>query len=689
MRLLNAKSLRFKFFAEDKLPPYAILSHRWLIPNEQEVSYEEITKMEDLGREARRTKPGLKEIQEVSVIRMKRGFKKIQQCCQQAIDDGLDWIWMDTCCIKQSSSTELSESINSMFRWYELATVCYAHLFDFYGSTVRGQHNEVNFQRSSWFTRAWTLQELLAPSHLVFFSSEWKDLGTKSELSELVSKATNIDQEYLAPKFDKQTKRVVPPANIRSASLAKRMTWAIGRAALRPEDIAYSLIGIFDTNMPLIYGEGEQKAFFRLQEEIMKDSDDHSLLVWVSSDIDERPPDLSRGWELAHSRHFPPVGDRPRELSKSRRLAHSRHFAFATSPEDFIGMGNIVPFASQEGDPPYGPTNRGLQISLLVGRIRPKYFQKLPGAAAVTEATTSDLDPSTDHLLSAGPSSSRFRNRSTAAADNRLELVSTSRRLVRIASAEKDAIPVGVLRCHVEHDFFNVVVIPLKPLGGDSYERDTDMPPGIVPQWRTRQFVGKTIYIKLDDEGVDQTVSYDRRHGLLIHSWPRPYQLREIYPPHFWREKDGIIQLPLGVRRSEQAWYVSMLFVDKIYGGPPFIATLGVVLGPAIEQGPGRPKPPAWPWCNLQVIRSGKFFLDDMHNDAGSALAKMNDRAYLYDGNDVSIVLKPSTILGQEMFVVEFRILKEKTTAQGMIEHQVNYDTDDHQSDLEDCQRER
>lgn len=260
----------------------------------------------------------------------------------------------------------------------------------------------------------------------------------------------------------------------------------------------------------------------------MKDSEDHSLFVWA-----------------ALSNEHAPV---PPDLAPGRESAHSRHFAFATSPEDFVNMENIAPFVSQEGDPPYNTTNRGLQISLLVGPVRTKYYQRLPMAIGQSDASTSDVDPNSNPLPAANPSRSRSRSRSAGTQRNQSRARQPG---PRRASADEDLIQVGVLRCHIEHDFFHVVAIPLKPLGGNHYERQTDIPPGLVPEWRAQKFPRKTIYIKMDDEGVDRSLSFDRRHGLLVRRWHQRYHLREVYPQEYWREKDSIIQ-PIGMRQSKR-----------------------------------------------------------------------------------------------------------------------------------------
>lgn len=146
-----------------------------------------------------------------------------------------------------------------MFRWYQDAALCYAYLSDVEahaGSDSKVLHAQLSGAR--WFTRGWTLQELLAPRDMVLYSSDWNRVGTRSGLRDSLSEITGIEIKYLCGH-----------ASLETASLSKRMSWAARRKTSRTEDLAYCLLGIFDINMPLLYGEGK-KAFHRLQEEIMK-----------------------------------------------------------------------------------------------------------------------------------------------------------------------------------------------------------------------------------------------------------------------------------------------------------------------------------------------------------------------------------------------------------------------------------
>ena len=257
MRLLDSKTLEFvEFLREDETPKYAILSHTW---EDDEVTFKDMRKYR-------------------AVAESKKGFQKIRHCADQAVKDGIDYVWIDTCCIDKSSSAELSEAINSMFRWYRNSAICYAFLSDVtFDPADNSPHYEFEHRReiskARWLTRGWTLQELLAPRDIVFYTKAWLPLGTKVELSSLISRHTHIPAEALLRSGR-------DPHEFSDYSIAQRMSWAADRQTTRVEDEAYCLMGLFGINMPLLYGEGD-KAFIRLQLEIMKESDDLSIFAWT------------------------------------------------------------------------------------------------------------------------------------------------------------------------------------------------------------------------------------------------------------------------------------------------------------------------------------------------------------------------------------------------------------------------
>ena len=257
MRLINTSTLDQKeFLGTHDLPDYAILSHRWGRP-EQEVSF--------------------REFQDRTHRQDSYGWRKIVECCHLAKADALDWAWVDTCCIDKSSSAELTEAINSMFQWYKKAKICYAFLPDvspepmLSPATPESSDSPVpsTFRNSKWFSRGWTLQELLAPRLVVFFNRAFQKIGTRHSLKQIITKITGIDTCYLLEYG----------SDLRTASIATRMSWASNRQTSRVEDIAYCLLGIFDVNMPLLYGEGE-RAFMRLQSVIIQNSQDSSIFAW-------------------------------------------------------------------------------------------------------------------------------------------------------------------------------------------------------------------------------------------------------------------------------------------------------------------------------------------------------------------------------------------------------------------------
>ena len=199
---------------------------------------------------------------------------KIREACRVARENGYRYLWIDSCCIDKTSSAELSESINSMYQWYARSSVCYAFLPDV-SSEEDHRRGDSHFRHSRWFTRGWTLQELIAPVDVQFLSRQWTFIGSKHSLAELVVEITNIQYNAL-----------LHIELLDEFSVAQRLSWAADRKTTRVEDEAYSLLGIFDINMPTVYGEGEQ-AFQRLQEEIMRRTPDQSLFAWT----DARLPD--------------------------------------------------------------------------------------------------------------------------------------------------------------------------------------------------------------------------------------------------------------------------------------------------------------------------------------------------------------------------------------------------------------
>ncbi|CAH0026796.1 unnamed protein product [Clonostachys rhizophaga] len=210
----------------------------------------------------------------------KKGYQKVRDCCKKALLDGFKYAWIDTCCIDKTSSAELSEAINSMYTWYEEAKVCYAYLADV--------SSPEEITESKWFTRGWTLQELIAPLVVIFLDQNWRELGNKDGLRKVLSNRTGIPEELLCGNTG---------VDLSKYSVAQNMSLAASRTTTRVEDRAYSLLGIFGIYMSPIYGEGEN-AFISLQEEIIRVSDDRSLFAWSSSGNDgsllARSPDAFR-----------------------------------------------------------------------------------------------------------------------------------------------------------------------------------------------------------------------------------------------------------------------------------------------------------------------------------------------------------------------------------------------------------
>jgi hypothetical protein len=215
---------------------YAILSHTWL--DGQEVTYQDLIRGAGNG---------------------KSGYDKIKFCGEQATRDSLQYFWVDTCCIDKSDTDELTTAINSMFRWYRDAKKCYVYLADVSAPAHDGDVQlsqriwEAAFRGSRWFTRGWTLQELIAPATVEFFSKEGKRLGDKQSLEKSIQAITGIPIQAL---------RGYPFSDF---NVAERIRWAARRQTTKEEDIVYCLLGLCEVSMPPLYGEGKEVALKRLQ----------------------------------------------------------------------------------------------------------------------------------------------------------------------------------------------------------------------------------------------------------------------------------------------------------------------------------------------------------------------------------------------------------------------------------------
>ena len=303
MRLLNTNHLCFREFLEYEVPEYAILSHRWI---GEEVSFHEFNDPD---------------------VQQSGRFSKILNCRSLARSQGYQWVWIDTCCIDKKSSAELSEAINSMFDWYRNASVCYVYLAD-----VPSALSFAQFRQSAWFTRGWTLQELLAPAYLLFLDCHWCSIGSLSRLPH--DQARYDDTDPLLNEISSATRistndllSVYYPHFLAELSVAKNMSWLAGRYTSRKEDLAYCMLGLCRVNMPLLYGEG-YKAFQRLQMEIIRTSDDESIFAWF--------------------------GD----------LAKGLYGVLAPAPQAFSKSGQVVRHKPMFGKKPYAMTNKGLQYEV-------------------------------------------------------------------------------------------------------------------------------------------------------------------------------------------------------------------------------------------------------------------------------------------------------------------------------------
>lgn len=324
MWLIDTTTLRLEEVVDDLQDcKYAILSHTW---EKDEVDFHEMLAE---SRPAR--------------LLQKAGFLKIKKTCEVAKEKGYAYAWVDTCCIDKTSSAALSEAINSMFHWYKESSLCLAHLSDLKVNNFEHAESKTSefMKDCRWFTRGWTLQELVGPEELDFYDQEWNFRGSKKALRHELSEITGIDTDILG---DSELLPTVP--------VGRRMSWAAYRKTTRVEDMAYCLFGIFGVNMPMIYGEGKN-SFLRLQEEIAKSTNDLTLFAWTSqneSGVDRRPTHSSQ-----HGKDLRGIlAQSPREFAECGKLKILRD--------------RVAPIKE------FAMTNNGLRIETVLGSSPKKEY---------------------------------------------------------------------------------------------------------------------------------------------------------------------------------------------------------------------------------------------------------------------------------------------------------------------------
>ncbi|KAL4065648.1 heterokaryon incompatibility protein-domain-containing protein [Scleroderma yunnanense] len=318
-------------FRDDEMTDYAILSHRWI---GKEVDYKEIIKLARMNKSDQKA------------IRDRDGYKKILSSCEQAKRDGYSWLWVDTCCIDKRSSAELSEAINSMYRWYANAKICYAYLHDVSGISFPTEDDDKKYPNSNgwpeWFSRGWTLQEMIAPSNVQFFNKDWQCIGDKRTLAPTLSRITQVPRHVLRDGLSSNRPCV-----------AQIMSWAARRKTTRVEDRAYSLLGLLDVNMPMLYGEGK-KAFQRLQLEVIRMSNDQSIFAWRRSENERSGSILADDPSFFEDCNRMELLDRNQFIQELKK--HVPEIDIPSINEDQFGVFPI--------------TNRGIQIWMFLFRLR-------------------------------------------------------------------------------------------------------------------------------------------------------------------------------------------------------------------------------------------------------------------------------------------------------------------------------
>ena len=303
MRLIDCRgdSLQMQEFIDRPSFPFAILSHTW---GNEEVNFQAFNNV------ATRTAA--------------KGWTKIEQTCREAKRCGFDYVWIDSCCIDKTNNAELSESINSMFQWYSEAELCLVYLDDF-DANVTASDRDAMLRQTRCFSRGWTLQEIVAARAANFYDGAWNQFGTRSSLRDELTSITKIDANIFFPSQNPYTVGIRDLLD--AIPVGRRMAWAVSRKTTRPEDMAYCLIGLFGVSMPMLYGEGGEQAFIRLQEEIIRDKNDLSLFAW-----------------------------RARDSSTHRGI-------LAHSPDEFAGLSSLEFEQDIKFNPDFSMSNKGLRIN--------------------------------------------------------------------------------------------------------------------------------------------------------------------------------------------------------------------------------------------------------------------------------------------------------------------------------------
>ncbi|KAK0613304.1 heterokaryon incompatibility protein-domain-containing protein [Immersiella caudata] len=341
MRLINTSTGALEEFTGRNIPEYAILSHTW---EEEEVTFKEYT---------------------AGSYKTMKGYQKIESTCRLAREAGIRYAWVDTCCIDKSSSAELTECINSMYRWYGRSKICYVYLSDLPATALL----EAGLAQCRWFTRGWTLQELIAPKNVDFYDQDWHHRGEKASLLQDLSSITGIRPAILDHK---EPLSVVP--------VAERMSWASRRQTTRVEDTSYCLLGIFGVYMPMLYGE-EENAFRRLQEEIIKNTSDITIFAWrfdtaaaglkppvdtsnrIFSSILASSPSVFRGYDLVYTS---PMLVKEFRTSNQGVLLHSRLALERIKSKPFAFRRYILPICKSANGSGFGVRLRKLDTGMLV-----------------------------------------------------------------------------------------------------------------------------------------------------------------------------------------------------------------------------------------------------------------------------------------------------------------------------------